>query len=125
MVDHIEHKMGEFATSHNTLIDAHNDQDDEMEKLKAKSADLEDRSRWNNVKLTGIPESVLNTQLNKYTCNLIWASLPSVPTSEILIDIHHLPKPSYFPDNIPRDVIVRVHFYHVKDQLMTNFRKAT
>lgn len=27
-VDHIEHKMGEFSASHNTLIDAHNEQED-------------------------------------------------------------------------------------------------
>lgn len=50
-VDHIEHKMGEFAASHNILIDAHSEQDDEMEKLKAKLAEKEDRSRRNNVKL--------------------------------------------------------------------------
>lgn len=61
-VDHIKHKMGEFASSHNTLKDAHNDQEDELEKLKAKVADIEDRSRWNNVKLGGVPESVQNTQ---------------------------------------------------------------
>lgn len=100
-VDHIEHKMGEFAASHNTLIDAHNEQDDEMEKLKTKIAVLEDRSRWNNVKLRGVPESVLNAQLNQYVCDIIRAVLPSIPISEIIIDrIHCLPKPAYLPDDI-------------------------
>lgn len=33
--------MGEFALSHNTLVDAYNDHEDEMKKLKAKIADLE------------------------------------------------------------------------------------
>lgn len=51
--------MGKFASSHNTLdVDVHNDQEDGMEKLKAKVADLEDRSRRNNVKIRGMPESV-------------------------------------------------------------------
>lgn len=104
--------MGEFSTSQNTLVDAHNDQDKEMVQLKAKIADLEDHSWWNNVKLRGIPQYVLNTQLTKYACYLIWAILPSVPSV-------------YFHDNIPRDVIMRVNFYHVKDPLLTNFQKVT
>lgn len=123
-MDHIERKMGKFAGSHNTLTDAHNEQDDEMEKLKAKVADMEDRSRRNNVKLRGVPESVLNSQLNQYACDLIRAVLPSILIPEIIIDrIHCLPKPSYLPDDVPHDVIMRVHFYHVKDQLMYNFAK--
>lgn len=56
--DHIEKKMDEFASSHNTLIDAHNDEKDELEKLKGKVADLEDCLRQNNVKLRGVPEFV-------------------------------------------------------------------
>lgn len=123
-VDKIEHKMGEFAASHNSLIDSHNEHDDQLENLKAKLADLEDRSRRNNLKLRGVPETVLNTHLNQYACDLIKAVLPSIPASEVVIDrIHRLPKPSYLSDDIPRDVIMRVHFYHVKDQLMTSFRK--
>lgn len=44
-IDHIERKMCDFAESHNTLVDAHNDQSDDITWLKAKVADLEDRSR--------------------------------------------------------------------------------
>lgn len=50
-VDHVEQKMGEHASSYNLLVDAHNDQSDEVTWLKAKVADLEDRSRRNNLKL--------------------------------------------------------------------------
>lgn len=48
----------------NELVDAHNERDDEISWLKAKVADLEDRSRWNNVKIRGIPESVTAPDLN-------------------------------------------------------------
>lgn len=65
-VDHIEQKMGEFASSHNNLIDAHNDQEDEMENLKTKVADIEDHSRQNNMKLRGVPESIQNAHFNQY-----------------------------------------------------------
>lgn len=51
-VDHIEHKMSEFAASHNTPIDAHNNQDDELEKLKDKVTDIEDRGIMLNSEAT-------------------------------------------------------------------------
>lgn len=96
-------------------------QDDEMEKFMAKVADIEDCLRR---KLRGVPESVQSAQLNQYACDLIRTVLPSIPASEIIIDrIHRLPKPSYLPANIPRDAIMRIHFYHVKDQLRSIFAK--
>lgn len=50
--------------------------------------------------------------------------LPSVPETDLVIDgIHRLPKPSHLPENLPRDVLTRVHFYHTKEQLMAAFRK--
>lgn len=62
-VDHIENKMAEFTTAHNGLVDAQNQLDDDFHSLSAKVADLEDRSRRNNIKFRGIPESVSNTDL--------------------------------------------------------------
>lgn len=57
-VSHVEEKIGEFASTFNELVDAHNDRDDEMMEMKIKLADLEDRSRRNNIKIRGIPETV-------------------------------------------------------------------
>lgn len=37
--------------------------------------------------------------------------------------IHHLLKPSFLADNIPREVLIWVHFYHIKDQFMAAFHK--
>lgn len=43
---------------------------------------------------------------------------------EITIDrIHRLPKLLYLSDHIPRDVILCLHFYHAKEQLMLSMRK--
>lgn len=124
-VAHVEEKIGEFAAFHNTLIDAHSDHTEEITWLRAKDADLEDRSRRNNVKIRGVPETVLPAQLQQYARDLLQQFLPSVPDSELQIDrIHRLPKPSHLPDNVPRDVLMRVHFFQVKDQLVSNFRKS-
>lgn len=47
--------MGEFTTTFNELVHAHNERDNKIW-LKAKVVDLEYLSRRNNVKLKGIPE---------------------------------------------------------------------
>lgn len=50
--------MGEFASTINDLVDAQEENEDEMEGIRAKMADMEDRSRRNNMKIRGIPETV-------------------------------------------------------------------
>lgn len=55
-MDHIESKMGEFASTINNLVDAQEWDEDEMEGIKAKMADMEDRRRRNNLKIRGVPE---------------------------------------------------------------------
>lgn len=49
--------MGEFASHFNELVDVHSEHEEDVEWIKAKLADLEDRSRWNNLKIRGIPET--------------------------------------------------------------------
>lgn len=50
--------------------------------------------------------------------------LPEAPGTEIIVDrAHRLPKPKFLPDQVPRDVIDRVHFFHIKDDLMRFSRK--
>lgn len=64
--------MGELITfrknsSYNSLVDAHNDQSEEVTWLEAKVTDLEDRSCRNNVKIWGIPEAIQSEQLQQYS----------------------------------------------------------
>lgn len=54
---------------------------------------------------------------------MVKAFLPVRKKMELVIDqIHRLPKPQFLPDTAPRDVILRIHFFHVKDQLMQKAR---
>lgn len=123
-VDHVEQKMGEYAASYNSLVDAHNDQSDEVTWLKAKVVDLEDRWRRKNLKLRGVPESTLSVHLQQSAQDLMKAFLPELSESDLIINrIHRLSKPKHLPDNIPRDVLMRVHFFHVKEGFMLAFRK--
>lgn len=81
-IDHIEKKMGEYASSYTSPVDAHNDQSDEVAWLKSKIADMVDRSSRNNVKILGIPESTQPAKIRQYTCDLMKAFFPFVPDSE-------------------------------------------
>lgn len=77
-VIHIETKMGDYAATINDQVDANDSKEDDIEVIKAKMADIEDRSWRNNVKIRGIPESVQQQDLRKYitqlynTCCLIF-----------------------------------------------------
>lgn len=122
-VDHVENKMAEYAGSFNELVDAHNAREDDVEWLKAKVADLEDRSRRNNLKIRGIPESVLPKDLEEYVHTLFKSLIPELTEQDLIIDrIHRIPKPSQLPEKIPRDVLMQLHFYHIKDRLMKTFK---
>lgn len=123
-VNHIETKMGEFSEAHNGLVDAHNHLEDEMSSLAAKLTDLEDRNRRNNIKFRGVPESVPPADLVPFLQRLIKSVLPEVTTHDLVIDrAHRLPKPKSIPESAPRDVIARIHFYHIKEELMQTARK--
>lgn len=109
-----------FATTINDLVDAHNDRDDGMPWVKNKLTDIEDRSRRNNLKIRGVPESIQQGSLHSYTTNMFKSTLPDTKDLVMTIDrIHRLPKPSHLPDKIPRDVILHLHFFHVKERIMS------
>lgn len=121
-IDHVEENMGEFASSYNSLVDAHNDQAEKVTWLRAKVADLEDRSHRHNIKIRGIPEATQSAQLQQHAQDLMKAFLPSLSDSDLLMDrIHYLSKPPHIPHNVPRDVLMRVTFFHVQEQFMTAF----
>lgn len=121
--EHIESKMAEFATSHNTLIDSHNALEEEVHRLSNKVLDLEDRSRRNNIRLRGIPESVSPDQLNPFLTDLLALAMPHRSSQDLLIDrIHRLPKPRHLPSHVSRDTIARINFFAVKEEFLKILR---
>lgn len=125
-VSNVETKMGEVTDSVNDLIDAHGEEADDIAWLKTKMADLEDRSRRDNLKIRGIPESVQQSALKDYFLHMLATFLPDSPQSELIIDrIHRLPKPPHLPETIPRDTIVRIHFFHIKVRFMRAARNTS
>lgn len=123
-VRHIEDKMGEFAVAHNELVDAHNDMEGDTQAMKEKIVDLEDRSQRNNIKLRRVEESMTPAELRHNVQNFIAAIFLDTPEREVIVDrAHRLPKPKFLPEKVPRDIIARIHFFHVKHDLMRFTRK--
>lgn len=59
-VDHIESQMGEFTSTINDLVDAHEETED----------DMEETSRINNLKIRAVPEMVQQAELHSYATRL-------------------------------------------------------
>lgn len=51
-------KMGDIVGAYNDLVNGFQEHTSDIQWLKNKTADLEDRSRRNNFKFRGIPQSV-------------------------------------------------------------------
>lgn len=100
----------------NDLVDAHDDHTKEHRRIKDKLADLENKSCRNNLKICGILKSVQAQALSAYTKSLFKVLVPDLKNSKLIIDrIHRLTKPPFL-----RDVILCIHVYHVKEQVMQN-----
>ncbi|XP_063819155.1 LOW QUALITY PROTEIN: uncharacterized protein LOC135057187 [Pseudophryne corroboree] len=124
--DHLETKMEEVVGSHNALITSHDQLEIEVSLLQDKVTEMEDRSRRNNLNLRGVPETVSNSSIHDYTISLFRKLTSSFTSSDLLIDrIHHLPKARNAPADVPSDVLMQIHFFHVKEALLKVARPSS
>lgn len=109
------------------MVEAHTAQGEDISWMKDNIADLEDRSRRNNLKIRGIPKSVPSAQLPQYAQDLFSAITPAMSALEHTVDrihrIHRVPK-SFLADDVPRDVLLRMHFYTAKECILEAFHKS-
>lgn len=100
----------------NDILNTQEDQAHDTKWIKDKIADIKDRSCRNNIKIHGILELVQPTDLSSCARGLIKAILPDTKNIELVIDhLHRLPKPAFLSDTVPRNIILRIQFYHVKE----------
>uniref|UniRef100_A0A8C5LZX7 Uncharacterized protein n=1 Tax=Leptobrachium leishanense TaxID=445787 RepID=A0A8C5LZX7_9ANUR len=119
--DLLEHKSDNLCLAHSELVDAYKELKTLHDALLLKVTDLEDRSR-RNIRIRGVPESVKSEGLSGYLLDLFKVLLPDMDKAALQLDrAHRVPKPRNLDAAIPRDVLTRIHFYHIKDSLM---RKA-
>ena len=98
--------------------------EDSFTKLKAKTIDLESRSRRNNIRIAGVPESVEGTQPTTFFSKLLLDVLgDGVLSSPPELDRAHRALTAKLPGGKPRMVIARIHNYRVKEKIIQEARK--
>lgn len=117
-VTNAERRLYACTSTVNDTTEAYDAVKEEQAWMRAKLADLEDRSRRNNVKLRGIP-----SDLPRYAKELMHIVIPEASPRDVIIDrIHRIAKPSHLTTSVPRDVLMRFHFYHTKEKLLMGLR---
>ncbi|CAH2248999.1 Hypothetical predicted protein [Pelobates cultripes] len=120
---HLETKVEVVSGAYEGLKSRINVLEDKMLLQDSKLMDFEDRSRRNNIKVRGIPEEVGSQELGTFMLELFQSVLPDFSQDMFLLDrIHRLIRPQFLPASSPRDVLLRVHYYHVKEQIMRAYR---
>lgn len=73
---HIEQHLSEATKAHNTVVHTQDDHSATIQMLRLKVADLEDRSRRNNIKIRGVPESLAPPEIVPYLHQLFRKLIP-------------------------------------------------
>lgn len=108
------------------MVDGYHEKAEDNRWFKDKAANLEDRSRRNNIKIRGILETVLQLELLTYVQDFLKLLLPKDDPATFLVDrIHRIIKPKHLPKEVLMDVLLRVHFFHVKEKIMSAARKMS
>ncbi|CAH2306632.1 Hypothetical predicted protein [Pelobates cultripes] len=119
----MEDKYDEFATAHNDLATNVEQLSTQLKNMEEKLIDMEDRSHRNNLRLRGIPEEIPNDDLPSFIRGCLKAHAPEIPTDMLLIDrMHRIPKPRHIPPMVPRDILLRAHYFHVKEHILRSCR---
>lgn len=117
--EHLENQITEVVKVHDEMVDVHEEHAEQISKLQLKVADLEDHSRRNNLKIRGVPKAVKPNDLIPYLQQLFLKTIPNLTPKDLLMDrAHRIPKPAHLPDTVPRDVLTRIYFYHIKERLL-------
>ncbi|CAH2224512.1 Hypothetical predicted protein [Pelobates cultripes] len=93
---HVENKLSEYVTGHNDMANHVATLEQKIEIMEA------------------------------YVQGLLRAYAPDIPTDMLLVDrVHRVPKPRNLPDSILRDVLLRAHYFHIKEAVLRASRNRT
>ena len=88
--------------------------------LHTKIEDRENRDRRSNLRIRGIPETIIDLQS---TITALFQELqPAISNERLEFDRIHRALAAKKPDGHPRDIIVKLHYYRTKEQLLSSAR---
>ncbi|CAH2321913.1 Hypothetical predicted protein [Pelobates cultripes] len=122
----VEAKMEEIVEAHNSAADKIKQMEIQLTYYEQKIMDLEDRSRHSNLRIRGVPESITITELPNYILKLFKTLAPEISTDMFLLDhLHRVSKPKHKQATLPRDVLLKAHYFHIKNLLLKKSRNKS
>uniref|UniRef100_A0A8C5QQ06 L1 transposable element RRM domain-containing protein n=1 Tax=Leptobrachium leishanense TaxID=445787 RepID=A0A8C5QQ06_9ANUR len=119
----LEERAEAFADTCNTLAHHAETLATRVETLEEALEDLSNRSRRNNIRLRGLPESVTPDALDATLTGIMKKLLPALPPARYLIDRIHRTLGARKGQNAPpRDVVARLHYYSTREALLRTAR---
>ncbi len=96
----------------------------QLERLTEKMADIEDRSRTNNVRLVGLPEGAEGSDVGDFLRVNLSRWIPSLGGRDIEIDRAHRVYDGRKNSDRPRTIIFRVLRWHDRSEILKGARQA-
>lgn len=90
---------------------------EEVKHLQTKCEDLEGRSRRNNIRLIGVPEGAETPDPREFTSQLL-QDLLKLDEPPLLDRAHRALGPKPKTGAPPRPLLVRVHYFHIKEKML-------
>lgn len=115
-IDSIENKVDATIDRVNQNTDRFQELHDQLEGAMAKIDDLKNRSRRLNFTIRGLPESV--TDVPEAVHMLIKSLIPDIRAHKLELDRAHRALGPPRQDGLPRDIVVKPHYYNVKEEVM-------
>lgn len=117
----IEATLDDTITRTNQNMECIEDIHKRLDDAPNKIDNLENRSRRYNFRVQGIPESFPDSEA--IMKELIQHLIPDIPHHKLELDRAHRALTTPRDDGLPRDVIVKPHYYVVKEQVMARARE--
>ncbi|CAH2277000.1 Hypothetical predicted protein [Pelobates cultripes] len=83
---HLENKSDELCAAHNDVVDKLQKLSEDNNTLQLKLADLEDRSRRQNVRFRGVPDDISHDALPAFILSICKTLAPDLPDSAWTFD---------------------------------------
>lgn len=95
-----------------------------VESLSKKCEDLEGRSRWNNVRLVGLPEGTEGPRPTEFMAQLL-QDLLGLDDKPVLDRAHRTLRIRPKEGEPPRPLVIRVNLFQVRNQILRQAREAS
>ncbi|CAH2300982.1 Hypothetical predicted protein [Pelobates cultripes] len=119
----LEVRVEAVAKAHNDLLIQSSEWGTRLDALEVAFEDLINRSRRNNIKIRGIPETRDEGPVQNLVLEIFRPLLPDIPEPRWEIDrAHRLSGGPRRNDERPRDIIVRFHYHSTKDAVVRKCR---